>query len=62
TLAFIWAVVTALMLPAAPSYNPLLLYTSLAFIVYYFAMSFVLYFHTARLAAPHDGTPVRRSA
>jgi phosphatidylcholine synthase len=62
TLAFIWAVVTALMLPAAPSYDPLLLYTSLAFIVYYFAMSFALYFHTARLAAPHDGTPVRRSA
>jgi phosphatidylcholine synthase len=62
TLAFIWAVVTALMLPAAPSYNPLLLYTSLAFIVYYFAMSFALYLHTARLAAPHAGMPVRRSA
>ena len=62
TLAFIWAVVTALMLPAAPSYNPLLLYTSLAFIVYYFAMSFALYFHTTRLAAPHAGTPARRSA
>lgn len=62
TLAFIWAAVTALMLPAAPSYNPLLLYASLAFIVYYFVMSFVLYFHTARLTAPHAGTPVRRSA
>ena len=62
TLAFIWAVVTALMLPAAPSYNPLLLYTSLAFIVYYFAMSFALYLHPARRAASHAGAPVRRSA
>ncbi|MBV8056585.1 MAG: CDP-diacylglycerol O-phosphatidyltransferase [Deltaproteobacteria bacterium] len=62
TLAFIWAAVTALMLPAAPSYNPLLLYTSLAFIVYYFVMSFVLYLHKARLAAPPAGTPMRHSA
>jgi phosphatidylcholine synthase len=62
TLAFIWAVVTALMLPAAPSYNPLLLYTSLAFIVYYFAVSFALYFHPARLAAAKTGAPARRSA
>jgi phosphatidylcholine synthase len=61
-LAFIWAVVTALMLPAAPSYNPLLLYTSLAFVVYYFAVSFALYFHTARLAALHARTSVQRSA
>src|SRR5215472_7365531 len=58
TLAFIWAAVTALMLPAAPSYNPLLLYTSLAFIVYYFAMSFALYLHPARRAASHAGAPV----
>jgi phosphatidylcholine synthase len=61
TLAFIWAAVTALMLPAAPSYNPLLLYTSLAFIAYYFVMSFALNLYTARLTASHSGTPVRRS-
>jgi phosphatidylcholine synthase len=61
-LAFIWAVVTALMLPAAPSYSPLLLYTSLAFVVYYFVMSFALHFHTARLATSHARTPVQRSA
>jgi phosphatidylcholine synthase len=62
TLAFIWATVTALMLPAAPSYNPALFYISLAFIIYYFAMSFALYFHPARLSAPDAETPVRRSA
>ncbi len=62
TLACIWAAVTALMLPSAPSYNPLMLYTSLAFILYYFAMSFALYLHPARLATRHTGTPARRSA
>lgn len=62
TFAFIWAVVTALMLPTVPSYNPLLLYTSLAFIVYYFALSFALYFYPARFGAAHMGTPARRSA
>jgi phosphatidylcholine synthase len=62
TLACIWAAVTALMLPAAPSYNPLLLYISLAFIVYYFAMSIALYFHPARLAAAHGTAPARRTA
>ena len=62
TLAFIWAAVTALMIPAAPSYNPLLLYTSLAFVAYYFAMSFALYLHPARLTADHIGRAVRRSA
>jgi phosphatidylcholine synthase len=62
TLAFIWAAVTALMLPAAPAYNPLLLYTSLAFIVYYFALSFALYFYPARIAAAHMGPRSRRSA
>ena len=62
TFAFVWAVVTALMLPAVPAYNPLLLYTSLAFIVYYFALSFTLYFYPARFAPTHTGTPARRSA
>jgi len=62
TFALIWAVVTALMLPAVPSYNPLLLYTSLAFIVYYFALSITLYFYPARFAPTHTGTPARRSA
>jgi len=62
TFAFVWAVVTALMLPAVPAYNPLLLYTSLAFIVYYFALSFTLYFYPAHFAAAHSGTPARRSA
>jgi phosphatidylcholine synthase len=62
TLAFIWAAATALMLPAAPSYNPLLLYMSLAFIVYYFVMSFALYLHPTRLGAPHTGAPARGSA
>jgi hypothetical protein len=62
TLALIWAVVTALMLPSAPSYNPLLLCTSLAFIVYYFAMSFALYFHPARLAGARNQARARRTA
>jgi phosphatidylcholine synthase len=62
TLAFIWAAVTALMLPAVPLYNPLLLYLSLAFIAYYFALSFTLYFYTARLAAAHGRAPARRRA
>jgi phosphatidylcholine synthase len=62
TLAVIWAAVTALMLPAAPSYNPLLLYISLAFIVYYFAMSFALYFHPTRFATAHREALTRRSA
>jgi len=39
-----------------------MLYTSLAFILYYFAMSFALYLHPARLATRHTGTPARRSA
>jgi phosphatidylcholine synthase len=62
TLALIWAVVTALMLPEMPSYNPLLLYSSLAFIAYYFVMSFVLYFHTVRRTSSHSGAQVRRTA
>jgi phosphatidylcholine synthase len=62
TFAFIWAVVTAVMLPAAPSYNPLLLYTSLTFIVYYFAVSFALYLHSTRLSVAHAGARARRTA
>lgn len=49
--ALIWAVATAAMLPALPAHNPILLYTSLAFVVYYFAMSFALHAHPARVAA-----------
>jgi phosphatidylcholine synthase len=62
TLAFIWAAVTALMVPSAPSYNPLLLYASLTFVVYYFVASFALYFHPVRLEAAHPRTPARCSA
>jgi phosphatidylcholine synthase len=62
TLAFIWAAVTASMLPAAPSYNPLLLFTSLAFVAYYFVMSLALYFHPSRLAAAHTRTQARHRA
>lgn len=62
TLAFIWAVVTTLMLPAAPSYNPLLLFSSLAFVVYYFAMSFALYFHPGRLVTVSTGTQAQHGA
>lgn len=53
TLAFgvIWAIVTVAMLPAVPRPRPFLLYTSLAFIVYYFVMSLALYAHPARVAA-----------
>jgi phosphatidylcholine synthase len=61
TLAAVWAVVTALMLPAVPSYSPLLLYTSLAFIVYYFAMSLGLYFHTSRLTGAYSETRERQN-
>jgi phosphatidylcholine synthase len=61
-LAFIWAAVTALMLPAAPSYNPVLLYSSLAFIAYYFTASVALNFHTAHLAAAHTRASARRRA
>jgi phosphatidylcholine synthase len=62
TLAFIWAVVTVLMLPAAPSYNPVLIFSSLAFVIYYFAMSLVLHFYSDRLATSHASTQAQRSA
>jgi phosphatidylcholine synthase len=53
TLAFaaIWAAATASMLLILPRHNGFLLYTSLAFVVYYFVMSFALYAHPARVAA-----------
>jgi phosphatidylcholine synthase len=62
TLALIWAVITAFMLPAVPSYNPLLLYSSLAFIAYYFALSLAMYFYPARFGSVHPGARARRSA
>ncbi|MGA2409208.1 MAG: CDP-diacylglycerol O-phosphatidyltransferase [Candidatus Binataceae bacterium] len=53
TLAFsgIWAAATLALIPAAPAPNPILLYTSLAFVVYYFLMSFALHAHPQRRAA-----------
>jgi hypothetical protein len=50
------------MLPAAPLYNPVLLCASLAFIIYYFTLSLVLYFYPARFAIADTGMPARRSA
>jgi phosphatidylcholine synthase len=50
-LGAVWAIATAAMLPALPAPNPILLYTSLGFVVYYFAMSLALYAHPARVAA-----------
>ncbi len=47
SLAIIWAIVTVAMLPMLPGHSPILLYTSLGFIVYYFAMSFVLHARAA---------------
>jgi phosphatidylcholine synthase len=41
-LAIIWGVITVAMLFQLPRVNPILLYTSLTFIVYYFLMSFAL--------------------
>lgn len=49
--AMVWAVATVAMLPALPAHNPILLYTSLAFVLYYFVMSFALHAHPARVAA-----------
>jgi phosphatidylcholine synthase len=61
-LACVWAVVTAFMLPSAPSYNPVLLCASLAFIAYYFALSLVLHFYPAGFALADTGAPARHSA
>src|SRR5277367_1011185 len=51
SLAAIWGVATAAMLPMLPAHSDLLLYTSLAFVVYYFVMSIALHIHPARVAA-----------
>jgi phosphatidylcholine synthase len=51
TLAVIWAIATIAMLPELPTPHPILLYTSLSFILYYFVMSFALHAHPARVAA-----------
>jgi phosphatidylcholine synthase len=51
TLAAVWSVATVAMLPSLPAHNPILLYTSLAFVVYYFVMSVALYAHPTRVAA-----------
>jgi hypothetical protein len=50
SLAAIWGVATAAMLPMLPAHSDLLLYTSLAFVVYYFVMSFALHAHPVRVA------------
>jgi phosphatidylcholine synthase len=49
TLGFgvLWAIVTTAMLPMLPRHNPILLYISLSFIVYYFVVSFALHARTA---------------
>jgi phosphatidylcholine synthase len=46
--AALWAPATLALIPALPSPNPILLYTSLAFVVYYFVMSFLLHVHPQR--------------
>jgi phosphatidylcholine synthase len=51
SLAVIWAIATIAMLPMLPAHNPILLYTSLTFVVYYFIMSFALHAHPVRVAA-----------
>jgi phosphatidylcholine synthase len=52
TLAFaaLWALATLALIPALPSPNRILLYTSLAFVVYYFVMSFLLHAQPERRA------------
>jgi phosphatidylcholine synthase len=47
--AALWAPATLALIPALPSPNPVLLYTSLAFVVYYFVMSFLLHGHRGRV-------------
>jgi phosphatidylcholine synthase len=42
SLIVIWAIVTATLLIELPRVNPVLLYSSLAFVVYYFVMSAIL--------------------
>jgi phosphatidylcholine synthase len=47
-LGTLWAIVTFAMLPGLPAYNPVLLYASLSFIVYYLVTSVVLHLRTSR--------------
>jgi hypothetical protein len=47
--AWIWAVAPVALLLDMPAYNPILLYTSVAFVVYYFVMSLALQPRAARL-------------
>ena len=54
TLAAVWAIATAVVIATLPAFSRVALYTSLAFVVYYFVMSFVLYADPARRAA-HRG-------
>jgi phosphatidylcholine synthase len=42
-LAILWTPVTLALIPSLPAPKPLLLYTSLAFVLYYFVMSFALH-------------------
>jgi len=42
-LAALWAPATLALIPSLPTPKPLLLYTSLAFVLYYFVMSFALH-------------------
>jgi phosphatidylcholine synthase len=43
SLAIVWAAVTIAMIPALPACNPILLYLSLAYVAYYFIVSFALH-------------------
>ena len=49
-LAALWTPLTLALLIELPAYHPILLYSSLAFIVYYLVMSFVLHFTVAKHA------------
>jgi len=49
SFAVIWAIATVALLLEMPAYNRILLYTSVAFVVYYFVMSLVLQIRTARV-------------
>jgi phosphatidylcholine synthase len=51
TLAIVWALATGAMLLMLPGHSDILLYTSLAFVVYYFVMSFALHAHPTRVAS-----------
>jgi phosphatidylcholine synthase len=51
TLAVVWALATGAMLLMLPGHSDILLYTSLAFVVYYFVMSLALHAHPTRVAS-----------